>query len=479
MLGSYALGQYYAGWSPSGLSPTGASPTPIATNPIAYHFSLVVSHAGVSVPYRVGTLHINNTAGQVQTCEFDVVDTHASITLSIGSAISVMEDMVSIFQGDVDEVGFESLESPYDVNSSGVHTGTPVGARILSVRCVGYSNRAFNTLTGFFSAQARVPLAVVVASLASTLGVASDIIVTGNPTLPGEFLSDNEPVSSALQRLADLATSISGFVHTWRVERPQTSFATTTLRFGPPSGTGGYGIGTGGFKPRAYSIKGRTTREEFKNTIVLKLDKYLQTEPQVEDYLGSAIFLGTLKLAYPCAGAPKIDVTDQDDQTVGIKGVDTGKDWYWNAGSNVLTVGDSAVGGGDTITVTYEALDIRVITAKDDTSRALVGAFEMPFSAGDSSNSLSPTDLANAELARRNGLTTQLKLTLRCPPGIFQDGQSVTVTLPHLTSGTFYIRSMRQYDWQGEVGTVVWRELDLINGPGIYTSAQFLQRLTR
>lgn len=480
MIGAFYPGQAYPGASPSGYTTAGAPP-PVTVSPspvVRTAFAYVVTVGSNVVHVRPGSIHITDTLGQVQTADFDVIDIHASVNLDVNQPVSISENMTTIFTGDTEEIGLTSYDSPYDINSSGVHTGSAVGARLWSVRCTGQNALAFRNVTGTFSAEVKVPIQLVVVTLAANLGLAPDVIVAGGAQLPEYFLSDNETYAAAFDRLADLATSVSGITHVWKISPMIVLLSyVPALHFGPVGfvGSSGASVGTGGYLPKAGSIHYRKTRQDFANTVVMKMDKHLKDGMQSEDFDFGNVFLGTLKLAFPMAGQPTITL-DDEVQTVGIRDIDTGKDWYWNAGSPVLRLGGTAFTGGQTLTVKYQALDLRTISVNDAASVAAVGIFAIPAHMGDSSSSLSPLAFAQSILARRLGSGQAIRVIVRCNPTAFQVGQSVGVNIAHIISGTFYLRSIRHYD---EEATIMWRELELLSGTLLYTGSQLMGRLTR
>lgn len=434
---------------------------------------------------RPNTLNIVDAVGQVQTCECEVEDRHGSLNYKVNQSFHVQDSLVSIFYGDVDEVEVSSFESPYDVNSTNARVGSPVGARLWRLRGTGLSHLATRRVTGAFSAQSRIAIATVVSALAAPLGVAQQISTAGGLVLSDTFISEQETIAQALTRLADLATGLSGVVHIWVIDYPGTSFSTPTLYFEPITARfATSSLGVGGYPVKSGTIRVRTSREQFANSAILKLDRYLKGggDAQVEHKVGSDVFLGTLSLTSPLAGEPTILVNNVEE-TVGIKDSDVGKNWYWALGSNVLRVGTSAAGGSDTIDVTYAAHDLRAVTATDAASVASYGLFQMPVQTPDSGNTASPALQAALELARHSNFITEITCTARVPSGAFKAGQLIPVVLSGMgslgvvaVSGYFYCKSIRTYD---EDLTILWRDFSLIAGPLPYSSPAYIRSLTR
>lgn len=426
-----------------------------------------------SHPYKPGSLHIQETIGDIQSCDYLVPDPNGVITPAVHAVITTTEGLVTTFSGTTDETSVRGLESPYNIRKDGSISNAPVGSREWSVRGVGWSYLAYHRLTGSFSAQRLVPITTVVQILAGNMGIASDILCS--VTLPDYFVSDNEPVSDALTRLVDLATAVSGIQHFWRID---SIFGTVTLQFFPLGTHTGPNVGTSGYPIRAGTVSFRVTRQNFSNLVVVKLDKYLKDKTQTDTFSGSDIFIGSLKLSFPLAGAPRVSIRGSStDQTIGIKGIDgPGLDWYWNTGSSVIYT-PNTYGGGTTIEVVYPAQDLRSYTIQDAASIASVGVFAAAVSGGDSSNSVGPASVGAAELARRDGLSKILTCQVNAPAGVFIPGQvcgvNVAIGPNGIASGNFFLRSLRQFD---EEGIQMWRELELVQGPNFRSGFQMMGR---
>jgi hypothetical protein len=432
---------------------------------------------------RPNTLSIVDAVGQVQTCDVEIEDKRGERGFSIHAPFHIQEGLSTLFYGDIDEVEVSSLESPYDVDAAGRHTHNPTGARVFKLRGTGLSHLATRKLTGAFSAQVKVPITTVVSAIAAPLGVSLSISTAGNLVLPDTFLSEQETIGDALTRLADLCTTLSNVIHIWTIDYPGTSFSTPTLFFYPVTGRAATSaLGATGYPIKSGSIRVRTTREQFANSAVLKLDRYLKGggAAQTDNKTGADIFSGTLTLTSPLASEPTIKVNNVEE-TVGIKDSDTGKDWYWSLGSNVLRVGDSGAGGSDTIDVTYLAHDLRSVTVTDSASAAAVGLFQIPVQTPDTGNTASPTAVAQMALGRRNGLTTEITLTALTPSGAFKAGQFIPVYLSGFGStgrtplaGLYYCKSIRTYD---QDLTILWREFTLLGGPLLMSPVAYLRGL--
>lgn len=109
----------------------------------------------------------------------------------------------------------------------------------------------------------------------------------------------------------------------------------------------------------------------------------------------------TFNVSFPVALVPTIAVNGVG-KTVGIRGVDTGKDWYWNKNENEISEDDggTALTTSDTLAVTYQGLFPISVVVQDDTEIAARIAIEGGsgvYESVDQDASVNSTSLAIAE----------------------------------------------------------------------------------
>jgi len=80
-------------------------------------------------------------------------------------------------------------------------------------------------------------------------------------------------------------------------------------------------------------------------------------------------------MGFPLATAPTIAVAGLGAQTVGIKVIDTGKDWYWSQGDPIVEA-TVAPGNGTAVTVTYEGQYPLISMARNEGERLARQAIE-------------------------------------------------------------------------------------------------------
>jgi hypothetical protein len=113
-----------------------------------------------------------------------------------------------------------------------------------------------------------------------------------------------------------------------------------------------------------------TSRDQYRNRQYVRAGKDL-TASRVESFKGDGAHKSFL-MAYPFGEAPTITV-NAVSKTVGIKNVDTGKDWYWAKDDNVLTQDDGAatLTSSDTLQVTYRGL-YPILALSEDTDEIAI-----------------------------------------------------------------------------------------------------------
>jgi len=113
-----------------------------------------------------------------------------------------------------------------------------------------------------------------------------------------------------------------------------------------------------------------TTRgTKYRNTQIIRGGKSI-TSSQTEDFVGDGT-RQTFNVGYPVHQVPTVTLDTGGGfaaQTVGIRGIDTGKDWYWNKASTEITqeLADTAIAASDTLRVVYIGEYPLIVKSTDD-----------------------------------------------------------------------------------------------------------------
>jgi len=234
------------------------------------------------------------------------------------------------------------------------------------------------------------------------------------------------------------------------------------------------------------SVSGDRTNPLYRNRQYM-LGVLGQTSTQIETRIGDGntqVFLMSYALSTVPTVEVKIGAGAFTAKTVGIGGVDTGKDWYWNAGKNEVfqDSGGTKLTNADTLRVTYIGEFPTIILSSNDAEVTAQLAREGGVGTGyvedvTTDSSIKTTagafQAAAGYLARYAQLGRKLSFTtLR---GGLAPGQLLPVTLPqHAFNGDpTLIESVRATHHDGRF----WYEVVALLGPINSTWVQFFQAL--
>jgi hypothetical protein len=114
-------------------------------------------------------------------------------------------------------------------------------------------------------------------------------------------------------------------------------------------------------------IKDTDTREQYLNRAYVHLGQALTGGTFPDAFTGNSV-ARVFYTTHPVGSAPTINVNGTV-KTVGVLGQDTGKDWYWNQDSTVITqdAGGVVLTSGDTLNVIYQFNYNPIFLYSDDT----------------------------------------------------------------------------------------------------------------
>lgn len=106
-------------------------------------------------------------------------------------------------------------------------------------------------------------------------------------------------------------------------------------------------------------------RENYRNKQYVKAGKSM-TDPQTERFKGDGS-QQTFAVGFPIAKVPTVKVNGVP-KTVGIKGIDTAKDWYWNKGDPTITQEKAAapLTSTDTLEIVYQGFFDIIAVVSDE-----------------------------------------------------------------------------------------------------------------
>ena len=210
------------------------------------------------------------------------------------------------------------------------------------------------------------------------------------------------------------------------------------------------------------------------------------TDTQQEFFIGDGT-RQTFTVGYPFNELPTIELntgSGYTSQDVGIRGVDTGKDWYVALGSTELVqeFTDTAISSSDSIRVTYKGLYQLVALARDDAEVDRIAALESGTSTGfvdaattqaGISGTEAGIDVAASYLDRFAQTSTLVSFTTtKNTPERLRAGQVLDFELTSQDiSGIFLIDSINIRFRNG----ITFYDVKCVASPPEYTLEKFLQ----
>lgn len=243
------------------------------------------------------------------------------------------------------------------------------------------------------------------------------------------------PVTEAFNTLAELTG------RSWWIDvNKRLQFRTRDAILAPST------LGAGTFL--AGTVRVQADREKYRNKQVVRAGTDL-TDPRIEIQVGDGV-TRVFGLTFPIGAEPTVDVSRAGGawtpQTVGILGVETGKDWYWNLGQPQVSQDDSGTllavpttasdpTTGDRVRVTYQGLFPILVQYTDSAEIASRQAIEGGTGIWESiehrpqiNSGRTAIDTARALVDRYGRVGTVV--TGRTRVAGFRAGQLVTIDLP-------------------------------------------------
>ena len=297
---------------------------------------------------------ITKALRQIPTATLRTIDRAGSFLPAVGNQVEVQDDLngptVVMFGGSISEV-------------ERIRRNKNVSVLETNCSCVGIADRLERRLAGSYEFTGQTGGYIVGQILANSLsGDVTDAspsqIATG-PVIDSLVL-DYPTCREALDAVANL-TQYEYYVN------PDG----TLSYFSPQSNACPMSITDGS---NCSKITTRETREDFCNRVTVRLANALK-DPDTETFTGDSVSK-SFSVTAPIAQAPQIWIGSPSvAQTIGIIGVDTGKDWYWQDGSTEIRQDDGgvAITTGTSIYVTYvgtEELTISAVNLASVSARA-------------------------------------------------------------------------------------------------------------
>lgn len=332
----------------------------------------------------VDSLQFSRQAGGAGSLSFTLTDTEAAYCPAIGASVSLTDGATTHFAGVVASTRNAPFYSP---------AGTGDTVWRVGVNCTDYSTLASRYLVAeeYTGDTAGTIVAALRAAYLAADGVTDGTIEAG-PVVT-KVIFNYQSLATCLDEMATHAGMI------WYIDNAK------ALQFHARDSSAAAWDLTALTQIRP-GLTIETSTRGYRNRQIVRAGVDL-TSSRTDSFKGD----GTAKtwtLAFPCGSVPTGTV-NAVSKTFGVRGVDTGKDWYYQFGSNQITQSDgaSALTTSQTLAVTYQGQFPIIAVADLDaeiTARAAAeggsGIYESLISDPNVNGSDSAYEMADAYLSR-------------------------------------------------------------------------------
>ena len=395
----------------------------------------------------------------IPTATIRTVDPAGSFLPGVGNQVEIQDDLggptVTLFGGSISEV-------------ERIRRRTSIATLETNCACVGKADRLERRLAGYYEFTGKTAgyiLGQLVAnSLSGDISIASPSGIATGPTIES-LVWDYPTAKDAADSVVNLSPGYEYYI------KPDGTFS----YFQTSSNTCPVSITTGA---NVNKITTRETREDFCNRVTIKVANALR-DPDTENFTGDGA-TQSFNVAYPIAQAPEIFVgSPAVAQTVGIIGVDTGKDWYWQEGSTEIRQEDTdtPIGSSVVIMVTYvgtESILVSAVNTASVSARATAESNSGIYHKLTLENKLTRANaqaVADAYVDRYSSLSVvmQFETDTRLEPDAYniEPGQTLTVSLTgYNCAGTYLVRSVTLQLRINDVHQARWVvKVEAVSGP--------------
>ena len=426
---------------------------------------------GSVVDVKTGTFEMEDSIDERSTCSFIVLDPTNSATYSKGQPVLITTDSHKLIFGGVIEESEATVTSPDDYTFH-------------SIQCVDWHYLADKRIIA--EAYEDKTIDYIVKDIVDTylvdegvqyITADADQVVFLQPSFPAEI-----PLPGSVDTFATLDEAVFNYISAsqaldalkeeanawWRIEpnknlyfvkREHLVYPETVDQTFMLNGSITCKHGNPKYRNRQWIIGGEDLTDE-------------QTEIQIGDGDKRAFALG-----YRVGKVPTISVSTGGGayaiKTVGIKGVETGKDWYWNKYSETITQDDAGtlLTSADKVKIVYYGvIDIIVLTdnrVEIDARKTLEGAgtgyVENVISDSSLESKEAAIDLGLAKIKKYAVVGKTLSFTTRTED--FEPGHLITVDLPEygLNSAEMLIERVTAYNPANS--NLIFYTIEAVEGP--------------
>lgn len=419
--------------------------------------ALALSIAGVdrTALWRIGTLQISARLGARNRASFQIVDTSGTYRPPVNAELIISDGATRYFGGFID--GFSE-----QLTIQGNQTSLTY-----DVEAVSYDALADRRLVAASYESPTQTLSTLVSDIVTNTMAGDGVTTTNVDAGPiiDRIKFNYVPASQVFDELA----SITGFA--WWIDESK------NLYFKPRSAISApFAVNAN----NARNVSVTRAVETYRNRQYIRAGVDL-TASRTENFTGNAA-QKAWTLAYPVGALPTSITVGGVAQTIGIKQVDTGRNFYYQIGDPVIIQDDGAgaVGAGVAIAVTYEGQYPILISAQADSevaAQATVSGASGIFEAIEQRENVDNDDaaLGIAEgLLRRYGKILR-RLRFQTDTAGLAVGQILNAAFTqHGVSGTWLVDSVSARDRFGK--TLIW-DIEALDGESVGGWSQFFATL--
>ncbi len=410
------------------------------------------------------SISLTRTLGEPATCEVVTTDATGSVVPVVGNIIEIQDQASDVqFFGTAQEVSTTRRD----------HTT----ANECRITATDLNHATTRRLAGQYEWTGKTVLYIVSDIVTNSLsGDLTDVsLVETGPTID-RFAVDYSTVKEAFDALAEMAGM------RWYIDE-----LNRLHFFTPPASPDAPFAITDGTNVSSLSV--RATREDYCNTVTARVGQALR-DPDVQAFAGDGA-TKSFSVDYLIAQAPTVRVAGVD-ALVGILGVDTGKDWYWQAGSAEIRQedADAALALAVALEVTYVGIDLIYVGVSDAgeisaraTAEGNSGIYHKLIEIEGQLTRSDATTAAQAYLDAHKELTYVLSAETNDykEPDILtiRPGDVISMTRAgYGTTGNFLVRSVNLTHMEGvpDTATYQWRgRIEAVKGPLLRTYTDIIK----
>ena len=421
---------------------------------------MIIEIAGLATPFRSGSLGIDDEVDGRSVCSFVVLDEAKDKELKKGQPVEIKDEHDNlVYAGFIDSVNGRPLSA---AGQSDIYAINCVDNHYLSDKRV--------IAKAYESENAGDIVKDIVTEKLAAEGVTYTVDSIEDGPIVEEAIFNYTSCSRAIESLAGVAD------FWWEIDENK------VLHFrGRESVSAPWELQPSDIVGIPVIVDGNS---QYRNRQYIRGGKDI-TDPQAEVSVGDGE-KRAFTVSFPIAKVPTVEVSVDGGawtaQTVGIRGVEIDKEWYWSKGDNTVSQDDSetVLTSSDKVKTTYQGEFSIVILSQSneaisykETVEGTTGIVEHVHDDQNITGRATAFQIANAKLKRYS--VEGKRLTFRTLKAGLSPGQLLKVNLPGqgIDGDELLITAVRTYDQ----GALLWHRVTAIEGPSEGGWARFFKAI--